>query len=324
MRALRLLLGATAIGLMLVAPAGAAGPGPRTVAIFYYPWYGAPVLDGAYEQWSQNGHVPPGDIYSAYYPARGAYSSSSRRVTDRQLDEIARAGIDEVITSWWGPGSPTDERLPSVLASARRHGLLLAVHIEPYPGRTAATVARDVTELAADGITDFYVYDADEIPAADWLAARATMPAVRLFAQTGRVGFAAAGGFQGVYTYDIVTYGGGKFARYCDQAHRVHLLCEPSVGPGYDAIRADGDVQLKPRRHGATYDAMWTAALASSPDAVTITSYNEWGEGTQIEPARPRHGYRDYRGAWGLTGTAASDAYLDRTTYWTARFHGRR
>jgi glycoprotein endo-alpha-1,2-mannosidase len=323
MRALRLVVGAAAVGLALVPTGGARLPA-RPVAIFYYPWYGAPRLDGAYEQWSQNGHAPPGDLYSAYYPSRGAYSSSNRRVVDRQMAEIAGAGIDEVITSWWGPGSQTDQRLPLVLAAARRHGLSVAVHVEPYPGRTAQSVDDDVTTLARRGITDFYVFAADEIPAADWLAARTAMPGVRLFAQTGLVGFAQAGGFDGVYTYDIVTYDGGKFARYCDEAHRVHLLCEPSVGPGYDALRADGDAHVKARRRGATYDAMWSAALAAAPDAVTITSYNEWGEGTQIEPARPRRGYRDYRGAWGMSGAAAAGAYLERTGYWTGRFRARR
>ena len=33
--------------------------------------------------------------------------------------------------------------------------------------------------------------------------------------------------------------------------------------------------------------------------------YNEWGEGTQIEPAVPRQGYRDYSSAEG-----GSNAYL--------------
>jgi glycoprotein endo-alpha-1,2-mannosidase len=30
---------------------------------------------------------------------------------------------------------------------------------------------------------------------------------------------------------------------------------------------------------------MWSRALAAGGDLVSITSFNEWGEGTQIEPA---------------------------------------
>ena len=74
---------------------------------------------------------------------------------------------------------------------------------------------------------------------------------------------AAAGGFDGLYTYDIVVYGGDKFARLCAQAHAMHLLCAPSVGPGYDARRGSGDPEVKPRRNGATYDSMWRAAIAA-------------------------------------------------------------
>ena len=78
------------------------------------------------------------------------------------------------------------------------------------------------------------------------------------------------------------------------------------------------------RSDGATYDRLWSAALAAAPDIVTITSYNEWGEGTQIEPAQARAGYASYDGAWGLVGTAAQTAYLLRTAYWTGRFHAGR
>jgi len=63
--------------------------------------------------------------------------------------------------------------------------------------------------------------------------------------------------------------------------------------------------------------------VAAKPDVVSITSFNEWGEGTQIEPARAHRGYLDYTGAWGLSGSAAQTAYLTRTAYWTGRFHGR-
>ena len=147
-----------------------------------------------------------------------------------------------------------------------------------------------------------------------------------MLAQTAFVGAAGKGGFDGVYTYDIVTYGGGSFARLCAAAHAHGLLCAPSVGPGYDARRGSLDPVVKPRRGGATYDAMWRAAIASGADRVTITSYNEWHEGTQIEPAAPprRRGlyrYGSYDGAWGKHGKKACHAYLDRTAYWSGVFH---
>ena len=138
------------------------------------------------------------------------------------------------------------------------------------------------------------------------------------------VGQAAAGHFSGVYTYDTVTYGARVLARLCNEAHAARLLCAPSVGPGYDARRAVGDPRVKPRRHGETYDAMWHAALAAGADRITITSFNEWQEGTQIEPAIPlrlgEYRYVSYDGAWGLHGAAAANAYLSRTAYWANLF----
>ena len=309
------------VGLMsacLAVPAAHAA----TVAIFYYPWYGTPARDGAWEHWNQNNHKPPGDVYSRYYPAGGPYSSADPSVVDQQMAEIAAAGVDEVVISWWGRGSQEDQRLPLVLAAARRHRLQAAIHLEPYPGRSPATIAQDLPYLASLGIRDVFVYHPRDFAAADWATVRTGAPvSMRLFAGTELVGFAAAGHFDGFYTYDFVDYGGAKFIRLCAQAHAVHLLCGPSVGPGYDGVRAGESSLVSPRRNGATYDNLWAAAIAAHPDIVTITSFNEWGEGTQIEPAAPHRGYVAYDGAWGLLGMAAQTAYLTRTAYWAGRLH---
>jgi len=314
----RLLLGGIAT-VYLAAP-GLARAG--TVAIFYYPWYGTPARDGAWEHWNQNGHRPPLDLYSRYFPAGGAYSSANPAVVDQQMAEIASAGIDEVVISWWGRGSAEDKRLSLTLAAARRHRLQTAIHLEPYPGRSPPSVLADLGYLAQLGIHDVYVYHPRDFAASDWAALRPQAPpGLRLFAGTELVGFAAAGRFDGFYTYDFIDYGGAKFARLCAQAHTAHLLCAPSVGPGYDGVRAGEASAPSARRNGATYDDLWTAVLAAQPDIVTITSFNEWGEGTQIEPAAPQRGYRAYDGAWGLSGAAAETAYLTRTAYWAGRFH---
>jgi glycoprotein endo-alpha-1,2-mannosidase len=304
----------------LVPAAGARVQKAAPVAIFYYPWYGTPGQDGAYQHWHQNGHAPPSDLASSFYPARGIYSSSDPKVLDGQLREIARAGIGEIVTSWWGRGSAEDVRLPAVIRAARAHGVTVAAHLEPYGGRTIAGTGLDIAYLRTLGIRDFFVYHATDFPATGWQALTATLSGVRLFAQTPLVGFAKTGGFQGVYTYDILTYRGRTFARLCNQAHRQHLLCAPSIGPGYSARRATGDARILARRGGNTYDAMWRAALRAHADVATITSYNEWLEGTQIEPARKRDGYASYDGAWQKHGRTAETSYLARTTYWSQRF----
>jgi hypothetical protein len=319
-----LLLGLVVVALGL--PAGASAD--VRVSAFYYPWYGTPARDGAYVHWSQHDHQPPDDIASSYYPARGLYSSTDRLVVGAQLDEIRRAGIDEIAVSWWGRGSAEDGRLPMILSVARNAGIAVAAHLEPYPGRTVASTVADVAYLRSLGVKTFYVYRALDLPVPDWAAARPALHAgggTLIFGQTQLVGAASAAGFDGVYTYDIVTFGGRMFQRFCDEAHKRHLLCAPSVGPGYDARRGSGDPAVKWRHNGATYDAMWRAAIAAHADRVTITSYNEWHEGTQIEPAAPagRHGayrYLSYDGAWGLHGAAASTAYLVRTRYWSDVF----
>jgi hypothetical protein len=291
-----------------------------TVAIFYYPWYSTPAVDGAWEHWNQNGHRPPRDVYSRFYPLQGPYSSSDPAVLDRQMTEIAAAGIDEVIVSWWGRGSEEDARLPAVLAAARKHHLQVALHLEPYGGRSPASVAGDLQYAASLGIRDVYVYHPRDFAAADWANVHAQAPpGMRLFAGTSLVGFAAAGHFDGFYTYDFLNFGADKFARLCLEAHAVHLLCAPSVGPGYDGTRAGEPPADRARDNGQTYDLLWTAALNAAPDIVTITSFNEWGEGTQIEPAQPQPGYASYAGAWGLTGSASDWAYLSRTAYWTTK-----
>src|SRR5437763_8127491 len=193
----------------LVAPANAFA-GSR-VSAFYYPWYGTFAKDGAYQHWSQDGHLPPNDIASAYYPAAGVYSSSDRLVVAGQLDEIRAAGIDEIAVSWWGQGSPEDRRMPAIVAAAQADGIGVAAPLEPYEGRTVASIVDDVSYLESTyGIRTFYVYRPLDLPIPDWAGAHPglhAVPDVTVYAQTALAGAAAAAGFDGVYTYDIVTFG---------------------------------------------------------------------------------------------------------------------
>jgi glycoprotein endo-alpha-1,2-mannosidase len=321
-RVLRVVAGATSLAALAMPAAVASGPvttGGGRVAIFYYPWYSTPKRDGAWAHWyvEKEGAAPI--LSTRYYPSRGLYSSSNVKVTGAHMREIAGTGVTTVVVCGWGLGWPGGGRGPLVMQAATQNKLAVAVHIEPYPGRTPASVAADIEQLRQGSIEDFYVYDADRNPAEAWAEALAPLDDVRVFGHTTFVGRAKASGFDGLYTYDVGTWSGSTFARICTQAHKVGLLCAPSVGPGYDARLATKDPIIRLRQDGATYDRMWRAAVRADADLVTITSYNEWQEGTQIEPARPQVGKPAYDGAWGRTGIAAQRAYLDATAVWAAR-----
>src|SRR5438445_13463886 len=167
-----------ALGLLaLLAPVGALASGHTSgrgkglrgeASIACYPWYGTPQRDGGYLHWDQGGRIPPLDLATSYYPARGPYSGSDPAVVAAQMREIAGAGIREVVSSWWGWGSMEDQRLPMIVRMATKQGLQVAVQIEPYDGRTASSVASDITHLRALGINRFYVYHPFEIDETGW------------------------------------------------------------------------------------------------------------------------------------------------------------
>lgn len=307
---------------MLAVPTSAGGgdaAGAGEVAIFYYAWYSNPARDGRWAHWYVEREGEP-VLSTRYFPKRGLYSSSSPTVVAAHMAEIRAAGVDTVVVSWWGTGSTEAERLAIVTETARRHGLEVAIHLEPYGGRTPLRAAHDIARLHADGYDDFYVYDADRDPSSEWAEALAALAGVRVFGHTTFAGRAKASGFDGLYSYDVLTYTGGTFRRMCTQARKVALLCAPSVGPGFDARLGSEVVGTRPRAHGATYDRMWRQAIAADADVVTITSYNEWQEGTQIEPARLQAGRPTYDGAWGMVGGPAQRAYLVATARWSARY----
>lgn len=324
-------------GVRLASPITGIAPAPRspapTVAIFYYPWYGTPATGGAWRHWEQNGHHPPGDVGADYHPAAGAYASDDPAVVEAHMALIARAGVDQVVSSWWGRGSYEDDRLADVAAAAGRHRLQLGVILEPYAGRTPAGVRRDIGYLRGFGVRDAYVYEAlGEDPGA-WAKANEGHTGMRVFGhgsgadgmRSGAVVLQARNsGFDGVFTYDPLAYASADYATICAHARALALACAPSAAPGFEAGRATGNATVRPRAAGATYDEQWSGAIAAAPDVVAITSFNEWHEGTQIEPARPQRClpsgfcYSDYEGAYGRTGGEAARAYLDRTRSWVS------
>ncbi|MEU3979287.1 ThuA domain-containing protein [Streptomyces sp. NPDC026672] len=314
----------------------------QNVHLFYYPWYGTPAVSGSWRHWPQGGHNPPDDIGADLYPALGPYDSGDFATTVAQhMKWIARSGAGVLVYSWWGRGGYEDGLARGVLDAAAKEGIKVAWHLEPYAGRTGASTAADIQYINSTygGHPAFYrsaehgnkgaFYVFQSLDVGDWTALDQVTGNSIVLAQTTDTSKIAH--FSGLYTYDGIagaTAPGWKQAGDYARAH--NLIWAPSVAPGYLDDRAvpGNSTPTVDRRNGAAYDQQWNNALdpqiGGSPTWVSVTSFNEWHEGSQIEPADSTppagHGYRTYDGAYGKTGTAAETSYLDRTAYWAGRF----
>ncbi len=324
--------------------------------VFYYPWYANPKTDKSWAHWNEGGHKPPEDIGANFYPKLGLYSSNNREDVAAQMRQIRDARVGVVCTSWWGKGSFTDRAVPLLLDVAAEHGLKVCFHLEPFTGRKnlKAVSYRDAVVTIVERYGEhpafyrdakrgnkpiYYVYDSYLVPDDDWATVLApdgknTLRGTKydgifigLWVKEGDGAKMLASRFDGFYTYfavDGFVYGStiANWKSMAAFARKHKLLFIPSVGPGYDdtRIRPWNKKNQRSREKGTYYDRMWKAALRVKPEIVSITSFNEWHEGTQIEPATPKkipgYTYLDY-------APRAAEYYLERTRHWVGVFAGR-
>eukprot|EP00467_Chlorarachnion_reptans_P004963 CAMPEP_0114516604 /NCGR_PEP_ID=MMETSP0109-20121206/17422_1 /TAXON_ID=29199 /ORGANISM="Chlorarachnion reptans, Strain CCCM449" /LENGTH=495 /DNA_ID=CAMNT_0001697015 /DNA_START=81 /DNA_END=1564 /DNA_ORIENTATION=- len=317
---------------------------------FYYPWYGTPEIDGAWQHWNheimphwtpsttnrfpKGRHTPPEDIGANFYPVLGPYSSLNETVVVQHMMWFRRAGIGVCVVSWYPPEASdqhqsakiehSDRVIPLLLDVAGRIGIKIAFHIEPYKDRSANSIVRDLkyihdtyssspafyrSEAHADR-TVVYVYDSYHTHSREWSTILASngpnsirgkyydsvmlalwVNGANPTSNSGIEEFVTRSRFDGIYTY----FAGSRFAwgaspdhwnSLCSSVRTKGLLCSPSVGPGYI------DTRVRPwnrennidRHEGEHYDSVFAKAVQACPDFISITSFNEWHEGTQIEP----------------------------------------
>jgi glycoprotein endo-alpha-1,2-mannosidase len=339
---------ATATATAVATPTEAPAPSDKVTA-FFYAWYGTPAGDAAWRHWNQRAHVPPEDIASSFYPERGPYSSRDPAVLDSQMAELVQARVGVIAVSWWGQGSWEDKSLDGIFAAAAAHGIKIAFHVEPYQGQTAASVKGDITYLlgrfgsspalyrvshptAGSSSTAprpvFYLFASSRLPVPDLTAVirglRGTPNDSIIMVHSPKASTAVKDGADGVYTYDSMA-APGDLASLVADCRADHVICSPSVSPGFDNSQAvSTGVLFQNRENGARYDSMWKAVIGASAEWASVTSFNEWHEGTQIEPATDHSGgsrtYTGYGGAYGISPADAPDAYLNRTAYWVGQF----
>lgn len=293
-----------------------------------------------------SGFYPQRGCYSSR--DRGTLKAQLKELVDHGVGAVVaswwgpefRAGTSDT------QGVSTDSAILDLVAAAEEvSGMYVAFHLEPYPGRSAETVREDVKYLLdrvgsspallrLHGKPFFYVYDSYHISSTEWasilaneskLTVRGTLYDgifIALFLNKGDGENVIDGHFDGFYTYfasEAVSYGSkhSNWKALAALAKETGKLFAASVGPGYNdtRIRPWNAVTTVDREGGRTYDRAWSAATEAGADIVSITSYNEWGEGTQIEPAIEKEGYSYYG-----KGNSDPDLYLDATLRWSEKF----
>jgi glycosyl hydrolase family 99 len=290
---------AAAVAAALVAAAGAAGSSTAAAAAgrapvptlaYYYIWFNA-------TSWQRA---------KTDMPLLGRYSSDEIRTMRQHVRWAQQAGIDGFVVSW--KSTPTlNRRLARLIAVAREARFKLAVMYEgldferrPLP---VARVARDLSffqrRFASSPV--FRIYSK---PLVIWSGtwkftaasiARVTKPLRRsllvLASQRQPEDYArVAQSVDGDAYYwaavdPLSTPGyGAKLRRFGAVVHAHGGMWIAPAAPGFDA-RSLGGTSLIERDGGKTLRAEYAAALASSPDAVGLISWNEFSENTQIEPS---------------------------------------
>jgi glycoprotein endo-alpha-1,2-mannosidase len=281
--------------------------------------------------WDNAGQYPGGDDIGAnFFPQLGSYSSSDEEIIDSHMQQIRDAGIGVVAISWWGKGHFTNKSVHTLLDIAHKYGLKLAFHIEPIYKTVAefrghleyisANYAQHPALYKVNGKPMYYLYNSFNLKYHEWqsmlhpdsLSTIRKTPLDGIFIGLWTTGFdgefIVKSCFDGFYTYfasDGFAYG-STTSNWPDMsafAHENNLIYIPSVGPGYidTRIRPWNEKNTKSRDKGRYYEKMYAHAVNTSADFISITSFNEWHEGTQIEPAIPKklasYTYEDYGAA---------------------------
>ncbi len=304
---------------------------PRKVMTFYYPWYGTANGPGGADRIVHWGHIDQANKNieaSTHFPVLGAYDSHDPNVIYQHCRWAKHANIDTFIVSWWGHGDYSDRAMPKILDGCQHYGLTATIYYETIPRpQTAQTAADDITKvlnkyanhpafLKISGKPVVFIYGRtlQELALTEWSRA------IEIINTNYKGGFIAIGDqfsrgaariFDGLHTYNtagslrnlsakaarkwaVETY--PSWVQIAEDAGKISAL---TVIPGYDDTKIRKPGLAVDRYKTELYRVQWEEAIKADPHWILVTSFNEWHEGSEIEPSvEYNQGYLDLTGEY--------------------------
>ncbi len=329
-RALTATLIAAALLSIGAGPKRLPDPTDPPVLAHYYIWYQA-------SSWNRA---------KSDYPAIGRYTSDLESVAREHIMMAKSAGIDGFIVSWKST-EQLNARLATLVALAEELDFKLAITYQALDfNRDPLPVARigDDLDMFVAQFGDSRAFDLFGAPVIVWTGTEqystADLRAVSgprrdrlLFLATEK----SVDGYERVAQHvdgELYYWSSVNPMRHpaypeklIAMGRAVHArgdLWIAPVSPGYDA-RLLGGTAFVDRADGAVLRETWEGAMASSPSALGVISWNEFSENTHIEPSRA-HGNEYLRIVAGLTQSplppALEAANMDSSAPGTAPVQG--
>ncbi|MFX0102653.1 MAG: hypothetical protein ACFFCS_24010 [Candidatus Hodarchaeota archaeon] len=276
-----------------------------------------PISDSAsWWHWNSNGFTPPANACSTFTPELGWYDSADPVAIEQHLRDAEWAGIDAFICSFWGAGGGEFSRFQVMLNVAKNISSNMTFTIYYETGIADNKPDQEAIDKVASDINTYYttvmtpqfedlIWKEEGKPVVwlyvvGWLAPQVWSGAFENLTSEGHEIFAIADRpgdsidylslFDGSHEYDI--YQRIRDDNYEDcfltnrrNARRNGMVYVAGVAPGYDDEVVRCCHEPLDREGGKTYTDCWSRALSTYPDWITITSWNEWHEGTEIEPS---------------------------------------
>ncbi|MFW6282138.1 MAG: glycoside hydrolase family 99-like domain-containing protein [bacterium] len=293
------------------------------VMTFYYPWYRTENYSGRWFHWEKVDKENKEIGNSTNYPELGPYDSTNPEVVETHLKQAKEVGIDTLILSWWGPGSPSDNAVDLILDKALEYDISITLYYEENQKETSQ-------DRIDKGVEDFkyileeytyhpaylrvngnpvlftYIRVMDQVSKNEWrdifetvkndkgeefeiISGELTEESASLFDGFHRYNYAAQMESlidEGNSADEIEDIKRNEFEGWIkDLGDPYDIISALTVTPGYDDTKIREPGIVVPRKKGDIYKALWNAAIDADPDWILITSFNEWHEGTEIEPS---------------------------------------